>query len=384
MRRLATVIGFVVPIAVAAQSQTVDEPPIFRLDVELVQVDAVVTDSKGSHVTTLGSEDFEVFQDGEPRAITAVVYVDADERWVPLGRPAVAEATPARPRDARRTIALVVDDLRMSFESVARARPGLSRFIDEHLRPEDLVSLVATSGNATPFTVGRAELRAAASRLRYSPFGRSASVLDPISSGPFDLEGLFGRLEEFREQSFAVGALRRIEDMVHAVRTLPGRKAVVLVSDGFVLFGPGNANTEVLEAMRRLIDRANRAGAVIYAVDARGLVCGCLTAADKTSGLSASSFGARTEARLEALAATQDGLRYLAGETGGFAVVNSNNLPGALDRIAGDLRGYYLIGFQPDANTFSADGRFRKIRIKVKRPGLKIRTRAGFYGVPTQ
>ena len=123
---------------------------------------------------------------------------------------------------------------------------------------------------------------------------------------------------------------------------------------------------------------------MIYAVDARGLVCGCLTAADNTRGLSAASLAARGETRLEAVAATQDGLRYVASETGGFAVVNSNNLPRALDRIAGDLRGYYLIGFQPDADTFGSDGRFRKIRIKVKRPGLKIRTRAGFYGVPTQ
>ena len=214
MRRLATLLGFVVPIAVAAQSHTVDEAPVFRLSVELVQVDAVVTDGKGSHVTTLGSQDFEVFQDGEPRAITAVVYVDEDERSEPLGRPRVAEAIAARPRDRRRTIALVVDDLRMSFESLARARPGLSRFVDEHLRPEDLVSLVATSGNATPFTVGRAELRAAASRLRFSPFGRSASILDPISSGPFGLDSAFGQLEEFREQSFAVGALGRVEEVV--------------------------------------------------------------------------------------------------------------------------------------------------------------------------
>ena len=243
---------------------------------------------------------------------------------------------------------------------------------------------MATSGNATPFTVGRAELRAAASRLRFSPFGRSASILDPISSGPFGLDSAFGQLEEFREQSFAVGALGRVEEVVHAVRTQPGRKAVVLVSDGFVLFGPGFANIEVRDAMRRLVDRANRAGVVIYAVDARGLVCACLTAADKTGGLSAAGLAERGAARRESLAATQDGLRYLAGETGGFAVVNANNLPGALDRIAGDLRGYYLIGFQPDADTFSSDGRFRKIRIKVKRPGLKIRTRAGFYGVPTQ
>jgi hypothetical protein len=185
-------------------------------------------------------------------------------------------------------------------------------------------------------------------RLRYS--FRSASIFDPISSGPFGFDSSFSELEEFRERTFAVGALGRVEDAIHAVRTQPGRKAVVLVSDGFVLFGPGFANVEVREAMRRLVDRANRAGVVIYAVDARGLVCGCLTAADKT---------------------------------GGFAVVNTNGIPGALERIAGDLRGYYLIGFQPDADTFSSDGRFRRIRITVKRPGVKVRTRAGFYGVPT-
>ena len=383
MRRLATLIAFVVPIAVAAQSQTVDETPVFRLSVELAQVDAVVTDGKGNPVTTLGSEDFEVFQDGERRAITAVVYVDADERWEPLGFPGVAEAIPTRPRDARRTIALVVDDLRMSFESLVRSRAGLVQFIDERLRSEDLVSLVTTSGDATPFTFRRAELRATASRLRYSPFGRSASILDPISiSNPFD--GAFSQLEEFREQSFAVGALGRVEDVVRSVRTRPGRKAVILLSDGFVLFGPGFANIEALEAMRRLVDRANRAGVVIYALDARGLVCACLTAADRTQGLSTASLAGLTEARLEALAATQDGLRYVAGETGGFAVVNANDLPRALDRIAADLRGYYLIGFQPDADTFNPDNRFRKIRIKVKGPGLKVRTRAGFYGVPTQ
>ena len=383
MRRLAALIALVVPIGVIAQSQTKDEAPVFRLSVELVQVDAVVTDGKGRPVKTLAPEDFEVFQDGKPRAITAVVYVDADERWEPLGRPAVTETIPARPRDARRTIALVIDDLRMSFESLVRTRTGLGQFIDEHLRSDDLVSLVATSGDATtPFTFHRAELKAAASRLRYS--FRSASVLDPISSGPFDLDGTFSELDEFRERTFAVGALGRVEDAIHAVRTQSGRKAVVLVSDGFVLFGPGFANVEVREAMRRLVDRANRAGVVIYAYDARGLVCACLTAADKTGGLSDIGLAEVGAARREALAATQDGLRYVAEETGGFAVVNSNGFPGALDRIAADLGGYYLIGFQPDADTFSVDGRFRKIRIKVKRPGLKIRTRTGFYGVPTQ
>jgi len=268
----------------------------------------------------------------------------------------------------------------MSFESLVRTRIGLGRFIDEHLRSDDLVSLATTGGDTTPFTFHRVELRAAASRLRYS--FRSSSILDSI--GPFDLDGTFSEMDDFQERTFAVGALGRVEDAIHAVRTQPGRKAVVLLSDGFVLFGPGFANGEVHDAMQRLVDRANRAGVAIYAVDARGLVCACLTAADKTRGLSDTDLAEVGNARREALAATQDGLRFVAEETGGFAVVNSNGLPGALDRIAADLGGYYLIGFQPDADTFSADDRFRKMRITVKRPGLRVRTRAGFYGVPTQ
>jgi VWFA-related protein len=90
--------------------------------------------------------------------------------------------------------------------------------------------------------------------------------------------------------------------------------------------------------------------------------------------------------RGSALRATQDGLRFVAAETGGFAVVDNNDLPGALGRVMDDQRGYYLVGYQPDAATFAPGSaqEFRKLKLKVVRPGLKVRARAGFYGRPTE
>ena len=81
---------------------------------------------------------------------------------------------------------------------------------------------------------------------------------------------------------------------------------------------------------------------------------------------------------------TQESLAYLAEQTGGFAVLNTNDLARGLGRITDDLRGYYVIGYVPEDGTFAAKGktpRFRKISIKVKRRGLRARTRKGFYGV---
>jgi len=90
--------------------------------------------------------------------------------------------------------------------------------------------------------------------------------------------------------------------------------------------------------------------------------------------------------RSAALRESQDGLRYLANETGGFAVVNNNDLAGGMKRIMVDQQGYYLIGYQPEAGTLAPDatGKFRRVKIKVVRKGLHVRTRSGFYAVASE
>ena len=369
----------------AGQEATKPDPgPIFRLSVSLVQLDAVVTDRKGHHVTDLGPSDFLVMQDGRPQPVTAVAYVRADERLLDeTGTPIVSR--PTSPRDARRVIAVIVDDSRMSFESIARTRTVLRRFVDEQLMPDDLVCLVTTSGrigSQWDFTYGRAELKAAAARLRFSLWNATTrSAMDPIDGS---MLGGQSEIDATLERTFAINALNRMFDVINAVHELPGRKTIVLVSEGFAMFGPGDYHSLIRDAMQRLVDRANRAGVVVYAVDPRGLVFTGLSAADNPNSMRAALDGMAL--RNAALRETQDGLRFVAGETGGFAVVNNNDLRAALGRVMDDQSGYYLIGYQPPRDTFDRNARpdFHRLKIKVTRKGLAVRTRAGFYPFATE
>lgn len=366
-------------------SNSPDDQPIFRLSVDLVQLDAVVTDGKGRHVTTLGPDDFEIFQDGRPQPVIAATYVESDDGWIDAsGLPPVAPAA-LRPADARRVIAMVVDDLRMSFSSMYYARRGLGQFLDEQFRPGDLAMLLTTAGpsGSVRLTFSPATLKAAVNRLRYTMWDTwLGSALDPVN----DTFRGFDRTDSFIEGTFATSAIDRIRQTIEALTPLPGRKSVVLVSEGFSVYGPGMDNARIRDALRELVDRSNRAGVVIYAVDPRGLVYTGLTAADSTGGMRPDQIATTSQARAYALGSSQDGLRYIAGETGGFAVVNTNDLAYGFKRIMADQRGYYLIGYQPEPGTVTPTtySQFRKVKIKVVRKGLKVRTRAGFYGRTTE
>lgn len=362
----------------AQEAARPDDRPVFRVSVSLVQLDAVVTDKQGRHVTTLGPADFEVFQDGRPQQVVGATYVAVDDPWVDTSGLPPLPVEALKPGDARRIVVVIVDDLRMSFESVYRARRGIAAFLDEHFRSGDLGMIMTTSGaGISQLTYSPSVLKAAASRLRYSLFNiQAASALAPVD----DLIDTGG--DRFLEQTFAESSIRRIADAIAAVRPLPGRKSVVLVSEGFSVFGAGMDNAAIRDLLRRLVDRSNRAGVVIYALDPRGLVPTGISAADAVRRGGAAIAARRRAALLD----SQDGLRYVAGETGGFAVVNSNDLARGFGRIMNDQRGYYLIGYQPEAGTLHArsDVQFKSLKIKVKPKGLKIRTRAGFYARPTE
>ena len=260
---LSLIVALTVSVAgaVAAQQpeQRQEPGPVFRLTVSLVQVDAVVTDRKGRHVTTLGPADFQVLQDGKPQPVTAVAYVRADERYLDASGAPEPVVIPTSPRQARRVIALVVDDSRMTFESIYRTRMGLQRFVDGELQADDLVTVVTTSGTrgtSWPFTFSRPELRAAVNRLRFSLWNASAAgALDPLEN-IFDL--LPSAAERDREQHFAVNALNRIADVIAAVRELPGRKTVLLVSEGFSM--SGLSDSQIRDAMNGLVDRSESGG----------------------------------------------------------------------------------------------------------------------------
>ena len=211
---------------------------------------------------------------------------------------------------------------------------------------------------------------------------------------------------QLREETFAVGTLGAINYVLRGLEKLPGRKSVILVSDGFKLFTPVHSlkpqsngdqqgmketnapgstpNSRILEALRRLTDAANRASVIIYTMDMRGLQTLTLTAEDNVSGASPDRLEAQLLDRKQQFIDTQAGLAYLARLTGGLAIQNENDFNKGIQRVLDDQAGYYLIGYRPDESTFdprTGRANFHKITVNVDQPGLKIRSRSGFFGI---
>ncbi len=383
---------------------------VIRINVNLVQVDAVVTDSKGKPVTDLKAEDFEVFQDGKPQPITNFVFVDVRDSKVnaqPIATaPRKGAAAPPpplpspppvtmRPDQIRRTIAVVVDDLGLSFDSTVRVRESLKKWVDTQMQPGDLVAIIRTSagmGALQQFSADKRILAAAidAVRFRVGRVGVStfapltgASPADAIDTTVFDDEV---------QRAYTLGSIGAIQYVIQGLRDLPGRKSLVLFSESMRLNYTESGLVQVAtpssvvdQQIRRLVDAANRSSVVMYAIDPRGVVYTGLTAEDNTTGMTPQQIADVPGQRSQQLIASQDGMIPITQKTGGLFIQGNNDLAGALRQVVDDGDGYYLIGYRPDDATFEQAARavkFHNIAVRVKRPGLRVRSRTGFFGMP--
>lgn len=398
------------PTPTPAPKEESDEE-VVRITSNLVQFDAVVTDKQGHLVTDLRPEDFEVLANGREQEITNFSFISAEAGGpTPAPTPsrasnrtAAAPLPPARikPGQVRRTVALVVDDLGTSFESIASVRRALKKFVDEQMQPGDLVAIMRTSagmGALQQFTSDKNLLYRAIDHVRWYPQGRSGvSAFAPMEAQMPNAPNASGGddngttdaaadLEDFRDQIFSVGTLGALNFIVRGMEELPGRKSVIMFSDGFALYDQQDPTKRqrVIDNLRRLVDLANRASVVVYTVDARGLPYIGLTAADNTDGRSAQEVQDQMTQRSASYRSSQDGPRLLAEQTGGLFLHDNNDLGGAVRRVLEDQKGYYLIGFHPDDTVFEkVRGRahFNSLQVKLKRPGLKVRARSGFIGI---
>ena len=396
--------------------------PVFTVTSTLVQVDAVVTDGRGHNVADLKPNDFEVSVDGKPQPLTHFSYV----RVAGEG-PAPRAATPTvlapvsvsdlRPEDVRRTLVMMVDDLGLSFESMLFVRRSLRSFVETQMQPGDLVAVVRTgagSGALQQFTTDKRVLLSIIEGLRWNPNGRRGLNLfdsygkyaelpdggDQFPNGAAEAQDV--RYEIYNKTVSTVGTLGSVSYIVDALREMPGRKSIVLFSDGLQLFNPGAGprihtggegttpieNDEaVTQALRKLIDRANRAGTVIYTMQATGLTTGQLDVSDKVRG-DQTSLQRFTQvgvigSRQWFFNLNQQGLAYIADKTGGRAYDNGNDLNVGLNRVLEDQKGYYLLGFHPPEGLLQEKHRtnsFHKIAVRVTRAGLHVRSRSGFFG----
>lgn len=380
--------------ATPAQDPPSDPDTVVRISTTLVQVDAVVTNNKGEHVEDLREEDFELLVDGKKQELTYFTLVklpepkpagktDKADKTTKAALPATNMPTQAiAPEQVKRTLAFVVDDLGLSFESIYFARRALKKFVDEQMQDGDLVGIIRTGRGAgifQQFTSDKRILYAAIEKLSWNPYSRDMMPRFP-NNDPNDIRSeesreAEARAEEFREAAFSVGTLGALNFVVRGLRELPGRKMAILVSDGFRLFNRNGDNRQVLDNLQRLVDLANRSSVVIYSIDAKGLQT--LLPDASTSGVPRpEDFQRVSQNNFD----SQEGLTYVARETGGIAFLNNNDLNVGIQKALKDGQSYYLLGFDPADEKF--DRKYHTIKVRVKRPGAQVRTRAGFLGIP--
>jgi VWFA-related protein len=388
----ASVIGLAQsPAPVAAPNATI------RIDVNLVQVDAVVTNSKGKRVADLQSSAFEILQDGKPQAISSFSYIENKPSspaaaHVATAKPVKGEVPPPpevfQPIAVGRTMALVVDDLGLSGESIPAVKSAIKSFVDQQMRPGDLVAIVRTSagmGALQQFTTEKSLLYASLARVKYTESRVGVSSFAPLGGGGRGRGRGVAEINHMREESFTVGSLAAIRYVVNSMAGLPGRKSVVLFTENIRTMFRGMTDEAVSHAVQQLSDAASRAAVVIHAVDPRGVEDYNISAADDTRGMSGRRRRAVAGQRQNEEIQTSQGSVDLAQDTGGLFLNTTNDLAGALKAAADDSDGYYLIGYRPDTTTFDdgkGEPKFHKIEVKVKTAGLHVRSREGFLGQP--
>ena len=423
-------------------TRCVRDQDVVKITTNLVQVDVVVT-KDGQQVTDLKPEDFQIFEDDRQQTITSFTYVSNTNRVDQTASSGSLRSTeteapgpvkPIPPRRVGRTMAVVIDDLGMSFESMARVRHQLARFINEKLDPTDLVAIIRTGGDVgalQQFTTDRQVLQNAVSTLRWNPCSRmgatvisperslvsvmppenqlnprlnpdrspsSAGVKQPSAAGDYDL---------CREAASVYYTMRALRFILQGMSDLPGRKSMMIISDNLPTeqqqmapsnFGfkrPVRENANLIDVwtqsvnhadgLNRLAEVAIRSSVVIYAIASQGLQTTGPHATDEISYPPAGArrlpdqdaIGRLVRNRTVELLRNTEAPDMLAKQTGGFMLRNTNEF--GFDKVLEDQGGYYLIGYRPAATTF--DRRFHHIKAKIKRGGVTVRTRAGFYGV---
>lgn len=387
----------------AAQGPAAQEPaqpqPTFRTDINFVRVDVIVTE-KGEPVTNLAQADFELQEDGKPVPIEQFRLIKVD------GNPRPGDPPPRQirnrddeqaeaARDDTRVIVLFLDDYHVRLSTGLSVKRSLVEFVQTQLRPTDMVAVMypLTPVSILEFTRNHDAVIRAINAFEGRKFRYEARN---------EFERQYERqptevVENVRNQ-ISMSALRGLATRLGSVRE--GRKAVIYVSEGFTallppqmrrpdasvpqaggLLGPGPgvgennpredtarvfAQGDIYLRMRDVYADFNRNNASIYALDPRGLATGEF-GIDENVGPSQDRVN---------LQQTQDTLRVLADETDGRAIVNRNDMARGLQQLVRDSSYYYLIGYTSPA---PADGKFHQIKVTVRRRGVDVRGRRGFW-----
>jgi len=390
-----------------------DSPTTFQVNVRLVEVRVVVRDVHGDAVGNLRKEDFQLFDDRKPQAITQFSVerpgfeVAREQKTTDKG-PASTSGPASPPDIPERYLAYLFDDVHLVFSDLAQAREAAEKNL-RSLRPTDRAALFTTSGqNQLDFTDDREKLSDALRRLLPRPIIDNtpnpcpkmtyyladliANKNDPRALAAVTSDALacqFNNDPRLQNAAQAVAestasqwlttgdaethlALTSLKETVRRVSILPGQRSIVLVSPGFL--------TPQRESdIEEIADRAVRGNVTISGIDARGLYV-LVPGGDISQQIPSSTFANVQEAQYQQQSATADSdvMAFLADATGGAFVHNTNDLAEGFRQLASAPEYYYLLGFAPQK--LKLNGRFHNLKVTVN-GGEKysVRARRGYF-----
>ena len=379
---------------------------IFRSGINYVRVDAFVTDGDGNPVFDLTQDEFEVYEDGVLQTVDSfqVIQIDrtpgtSNEPLTQVGIIRSDQETAASQPNVR-VFVIFLDDYHVREGNSIRARRMLIDFIENDLLPTDLVGVMYPLMPLSEVRLTRNHEAAVNAIRQFQGVKYNYEVRNLYESRynmyPTEV------VERIRNE-VSLSALRGLMTMLGGL--CEGRKSVLLVSEGYTHYVPPQLRSQVadlrpdphanpavldpfasdtpyeetrsffegsamLSELQRIISTASRFNTSIYSVDPRGL-------ATFEFDLDQPKISTRTNQRT--LRFTQDTLRTLAEETGGRAIINQNNLRPGLQQMLDDASGYYLLGYNSSAAP--TDGEFHEIEVRLKRPGLSVRARKGYWAI---
>jgi VWFA-related protein len=319
----------------------------FRTGTNVVRVDATVVDRQGNPVTSLTAEDFEVREDGQPQAITSFKLVEAngqptDDLSLDIRGPEHAKAEAAR--DDVRVFLIFWDEYHIEqFRAALFARQAFERIMLDAFGPTDLVAIMdpLTPTDAIRFSRDRRALTDQMHKL-VGRRGIYIPMRSVVEEEHFRTARNTGEVEVIRGE-VTRSAIKAAATFLGTLKE--GRKNLIVVSESL---GPVRFRDEQFEVMRDLTRAANDSNTAIYAVDPRGLTM-------------SSNFGSM--------------LHTIAAESGG-ETLQTNDIAKQFSRVVKQSTALYLLGY---AREIANDGKFHEIKVKVRKPGLEVRARSGYW-----
>ena len=392
-----------------------DSPPRFRAESELVLVDLVATDGKGRFVSDLRQDEVEVLEDGKRRKIQ---FFRLEQFETTRDEPGAPPAQASRGRGSVPQgmqgghVVFLLDLQTMDLNSAERSKEAIREFLRSGMDPGDLAMLVTIRPAVRvdqPFTRDLKKLEVA---LALVPYRREEASLEEFAE---QVDAIFNRFgggvpkdvpldyAQAEAQQYLSNLRTRLDLSCRAISaisrylgSLPGRKRMLYFSRGYAInayhrvseiiqrrmdqlhrglsrpreatlsrLRIGNMASIYARSLRSAVDQANRNQVSVYSIDPRGLMV--------------LPFQHSTYFDIGDMEATQEFLATLSEDTGGLLFTNENELLSPMRTAYLDSRSYYLLGYVPDAKL--EDGKFRRIEVKVKRKGLKLRYRRGYESV---